>query len=118
MQRAHYTRENRGGFEFFHAFSLKGSLVQGLVVNKDVADVFIESIRTMESLIEALHFQTVAQQLAIREILISAKLIDKRGYDQLVDRWLSRTDQLHAELRDTKDALRRRLKRDEKPPET
>ena len=34
MQRAHYTRENRGGFEFFHAFSLKGSLVQGLVEDR------------------------------------------------------------------------------------
>jgi hypothetical protein len=29
-ERTHYIRENKGGFEFFHAISLKGSLVQGL----------------------------------------------------------------------------------------
>ncbi len=28
--RTHYIRENKGGFEFFHAISVKGSLVQGL----------------------------------------------------------------------------------------
>jgi len=31
MRRAHYIRENEGGFEFLYAISLKGSLVQGLV---------------------------------------------------------------------------------------
>jgi len=31
-ERTHYIRENKGGFEFFHAISMKGSLVQGLVV--------------------------------------------------------------------------------------
>jgi len=30
FERTHYIRENKGGFEFFHAISVKGLLVQGL----------------------------------------------------------------------------------------